>query len=143
MKNKVVTGSCNQCGLCCRMIGMPVFEGWLRVTPDGIQTRMPVDPTENYLEFLKAKGVKVENGMATVTPTPGAKNPYTLTSYGPRNHKTVIVRSVCPQLNEDNTCKLHGANKPKACVEYPQAIDDLSWVKPDCSYEIVDVSLAK
>ncbi len=50
------------------------------------------------------------------------------------NDVDVVVSHVCPELNEDNSCRLHGVGKPELCRLYPSYVPSDELVE-GCGYE--------
>lgn len=137
---KKVLGSCNSCGQCCRLIGLP-DTGEYKVDTQGgtVSVPMPDNPSEAWLKFLEARGAQIEDGWVTLPTRPGAREPVVRIRYGPRRFPVLLVKHTCPQLDDDNNCKLHGTpDFPDVCAGYPKVDDDLTIV-PDCGYRVANV----
>ena len=128
-----VKGDCHaSCGACCRIIGIPDLPYELH---DGVLiTDMIDNPTDRWVEFLKARG-SVEDGKLSIKYRTDVKEPIIKYAYGPKKLRLLLVKSICPKLNEDSSCQLHGPAKPEVCKTYPTVYDDLSIV-PECTYKI-------
>lgn len=46
-----------------------------------------------------------------------------LKAYEYADYLVVIVPHICPQLTEDNKCKIHGEHKPYPCKVWPRFVD--------------------
>lgn len=132
-----VGGSCSACGQCCRTVGLPI--AGLRVNAAARTVSTPVEgASEDWLAFLRARGAAIREGWATLPYRTDVPNPIVPVAYGPRGVALALVKHVCPQLTEDNGCRLHGTpEKPAVCARYPTPLDDLSVV-PDCTHSITD-----
>ncbi|MDE2096752.1 MAG: YkgJ family cysteine cluster protein [Patescibacteria group bacterium] len=145
---KRVVGSCNGCGACCKVLALP-FNGdkitmsqeW---TPERTRTFLeipePSGVSDDFAYYLKVHGVDRRDGQLVVPVEMGGAGgdfPARLGTYG--QTPVVYIRSRCAQLNDDNTCRLHGTSEmPETCRRYPTIHDDLTVVKPECGYEVVD-----
>lgn len=65
---------------------------------------------------------------------------FTLTQES-KTHVEYHIPYTCPQLTEDNKCKLHGLGKPYVCVMFPQPIgleeiglSDDKMLPKECAY---------
>lgn len=92
---------------------------------------------EQFRHYLEAHGVIVESVWLRVKVDVADPEPVRVGHYN--GHLVAYVRSRCAQLTNDNTCALWGKpERPQVCDRYPTVDDDLSCVKPDCGFEIVE-----
>lgn len=135
---KRVVGSCNGCGLCCKVIALPIPHeaAYVHVGPSVILPRLRVIP-ERWRIYLEAHGVQIGPKHLLVRVDAEYPEPVRVGHYGPG--LVLFVRSRCQQLTDDNQCRIHNTpGFPDVCRDYPTVLDDLSVVKPECGFDIIE-----
>lgn len=127
-----IVGSCaSGCGACCKILGLP----WPGADPrfnfneqaHTVTIPMPEGDVSNFTRFLAVRGATFDAAQRTVTvPHDAVEQPYKLTLYGPAHMKILMLKSKCPQLQDDLTCAIHDSPElPQVCRDYPTPLDDL------------------
>ncbi len=94
-----VVGECKQCGACCA-VGIE----W--ITCDVLEL-------DDYLAYARARGLRIRQWGRS------------------HNLQYAIIQAefdqLCPNLDEENHCRLHGHSKPVICEQYPVSDLDKVW----------------
>lgn len=135
---KHVTGACNGCGRCCQVFAWPIPHAmaWLHLAGTVVLPRLVTMP-ETTRYYLSAHGIALEDRCLRVKVDEQDAEPVKVGHYN--GHLVAYVRSRCAQLTDDNQCRIHDTPEfPEVCRRYPTVGDDLTCVKPECGYEIVE-----